>query len=94
MENEKQLAFVFALLKIDRCFLQTRNVARHKHDFSESAKCFQERASVLLVGSVCVWSICRDITLKFTDVTEDKSCPKNSKLTDMLITITQKFRTI
>ena len=31
MENEKELAFVFALLKIDRCFLQIENVARQSY---------------------------------------------------------------
>ena len=41
-------------------------------NFSETAKCLQERAPVLSVVSVTVWSICRDITLKITDVTEDK----------------------
>ena len=54
-------------------------------DFSETPKCLQERASVLLVGSACAWRICRDITVKFTDVTEDKPYLKNSKLTEYSI---------
>ena len=98
MENKEQLAFVFALLKIDTCFLQTQNIARQSclqesFNFSETTKCLLEQASALLVDIVCERSICRDITLKFTDATEGKSCLKNPNLTDILITIIQRFRT-